>query len=354
MQSLARASGATLGYIIDNLRGAHIGYRLGGMAPIYRRKRKSSSTYNILRSMKRRRYSGSSQGRYVKKRLGSNNVVTRQYDVTTQYKKSYMPRRRKRAWKKFVKKVTAVQIKNAGLKTVLFNDRLVNSNTSGFQGVIWLGLYGNNGTPDNATALIGWKDLNRIYMNDPDIVKQGSPPNEIPISGKLAFGSAVIDITLRNLSELDAEVDIYYCVFRKNQDSIAPADDNPNYYFGNQPVLINPVNTTLNLGERGATMFDMSHSLSRLGIKILKKQKMVLEPGKSTFIQHRDPMNHVIDAADIVQVGFGLAKLTYGVCVVHKPSVTNVDNAISTIAAGVTRKYSYAALEDNSDACAKL
>lgn len=347
MQNIAsKLSGATLGYIIGNLPGARLGYKMAPYKNSYKRK---ASQYP------------QSKGKYVKRRRygkklarSSNNAVTTQFDMKTQYVKKRMPKFKKRTWKKFSKKVMAVQIKNAGLKTVLFNDRLVNATTPGYQNHLWLGLYGISGTDDNATNLIGWRDVRRIFENDPDVFKSGTPPNQDAVGGKLTFASAVLDVTIRNLGEIDAEVDVYFCTFRKDQDQGSPAFDNPANFFGNQPLLVNTGNTAVSLVERGATIFDCSASISNTGVQVIRKQKFLLTGGKTIFLQHRDPRNYQIDAMNIIRTGFAKKAVTYGVCIVHKPSVSNSEDLVSTLAVGVTRKYSYTALEENADCASKL
>lgn len=344
MESLASGSGATLGYIVGNLPGAYWGYKIGKM--VYRKRK-----YFILPAM-RKRAKGAPTGRYMKKRpIRRNNNVTQQRDFATQYRKSYMPKYKKRSWKNFTKKVTAVQIKNAGLKTVLRNFRIVSTSAANKQQIAACLMYGNQGTTDEASALAGCRDLYRIFQNDPDITRNlADPNNPIPISGKLTFASAVLDLTIRNLAEIDCEVDVYHVVYQKDQDLKATGIDNPVYPFSQgEPLIINTGNTAVNINERGTTLFDISSALSATRTKILKKVKYYMEPGRSLFIQHRDPKNYVIDVQRIKNTGFGLQGVTFGIIVVHKPTVSNAENLVSTLAIGCTRKYSYTALEENTD-----
>lgn len=367
MQNIAALSGATLGYIVGNLPGSYIGYKLGKMAPIRRaRSRYSSAPYPTPRSARyRKTLSYGSRSTVSGSRMGSmysalsggsalNSVVTRQHDFQGQYKYKKMPRYKKRRWRRFVKKVAAVQLKQAGLKTVLFNSRDTYTNTAGTQNSFCLALYGLSGTIDNSGAwpVLGMNDMYRIFKNDPDIIQTGAAPGNVPKSGKLQFGSGVLDFTIRNLSDtIEAELDIYYGWFKKDDD---PADvknnTNPIYKYQTAAVdLVAGGNSQINLGVRGATLFDKPSGLSQTGYHITKKTKMLLAPGQSTFLQHRDPKNHMLDWVNIQDRGYAKRGLTFGAWVVFKPSVTASDDAVVTLGVGCTRKYSYAVVEDNVD-----
>lgn len=363
METLAGLAGGTLGYIYGNLPGAYYGYKLGkAMAPYRSLSRGRSRTPKRIRLTSPRSYSAPTPGSMYRPRLlsysrsrssrgGSDNFVTRQFDVTNQYRKRKMPYRKKRRWRSFVKKVAAVQIKQAGLRTVLFNTRAQVANGVTYQGAHAMELYGMSGTNDNNNVQ-GCSDIRRIFKNDPDITKE--PLTNEPKEGKLQFGSGVLDATIRNLSEFEAEVDIYTGWFRKSQDNAAAiANRNIINDLGTAGDPINTGNTTLNLGERGATVFDLSEAISKTGYKIYSKKKMVLAPGQSTFIQHRDPKNHMIDWVRDGQFGYAKKGLTYCMLVVFKPTTTAVDDAVVTLSIGCTRKYSYAFVSDNLDLCAK-
>lgn len=358
---VAGASGATLGYIIGNLPGAYYGYKFGrAMAPIRYNKRRrvmsmpyptprSSRIKKLLSYGSRSTYSGKSMRSAASSRLDS--VVTRQHDFQGQYRYKKMPRYKKRVWRRFSKKVAAVQLKQAGLKTVLFNSKGVRSTNPGEQQWFCLSLYGVAGSIDS-TDVHGFNDLYRIFKNDPEIVQAGAAPGNVPKSGKLQFGSGVLDYTLRNLSaDIEAEVDIYTGWFKKDDDAQASkVNTNPiaKYFFAPDDA-INTGNTTQNLYDRGLTLFDKPAGISVTGYHIHKKTKMLLAPGQSTFIQHRDAKNHMIDWTNVQDCGYAKRGLTYGTWICFKPSVTASEDAVATLAVGVTRKYSYAVVEDNVD-----
>lgn len=358
METLGAASAATLGYILRDERGAYYGYNLyrgfRAMAPITRnRNRAATKIQSAFRGyLSRKKTLGFGNRGYMskvvanKKKLGS--IVTQHRDFASQYVRRRMPRYKKRAWKSFVRKSTAVQRKNAATKTVVFNNRIVSTSTAGNQQYLSFALYGINGDTDNSTTYVGYQDMLKVFDNEPGVKQEavGSPAIFYPTNGKLHFNTGVLDFTLRNLSgDTDAEVDVYYGYHTKDVGNTNIMQQNfstlRNTFANATNDAIKSGNTSVNLGQRGVTPFDCSQPISVSGFKVIKKQKLCVEPGRSVFIQHRDSKNHVMNMNYLEGVGYAKKGLTYEVLIVHKPSVTSVDNAVSTIGVGITRKYNY-------------
>ncbi|AEL87785.1 putative capsid protein [Sakkuthvirus batchis] len=228
--------------------------------------------------------------------------------------------------------------------------------TQVIKGMMALTLYGINGTNDGNTVQ-GCRDIYRIFKNDPDVQQTGVAPGNEPYNGKLQFGSGVLDVTIRNLSDsIEAEVDIYTGWFRKSQDNTAVLGSrNPVTDFSNPSAItpIAPGNTGTQIYERGTTLFDGTTALSKTGFHIHRKTKSILAPTQSMFLQHRDPKNHMIDWVRDGVVGYAKKGLTYGMIIVWKPSVLASSEAIVPLAVGTTRKYTYAVVEDNLDRVCK-
>lgn len=369
METLGAVSGATLGFIVNNNLGAYYGWRIGrhygrayderrNMPPITRsRTQAGRRILSAMRGWRSRGFPGGSTGRLLlslrngpnRIRRRTNNVTTQQKDFSTQYKKKKAPRKFRKQWKKFVKKVTAVEIKNAALKTVVFNNKVQNTSNAGLQNYMTISLYGNNGESDS-TNYCGAQDLLKIFDNETQIAQQGtgSPAVFFPINGKLHFGSAVLDLTLRNLGEVDAEVDVYYGYHVKDTTRFSTMQTELvgtlyDEFQTNAGNVIKSGNTILNLAYRGVTPFDLSRILSSSGFHVMKKQKFMMEPGKSVFLQHRDAANHELDMNTLSRIGYAVKKLTYQVLIVHKASVSSTEQQ-STLAVGATRKYAYTVL----------
>lgn len=347
-QRLAQASGATLGYIAGNIPGAVIGYNAANMA--YR------ARYGGRGTQRRRMRIRKSYRKFSNKR--TPGAVGVQRDVVTQYRYKKMPRYKKKSWKKFSKKVNAVIGKGLGLQTVVFNDKMESVTAANGQQWVTALLYGNNGSEDKLSS-VGNQDLWRIFNNEPGINKNPATNPDTPLSGKLHFQSACIDLTIRNMSaDNEAEVDVYFGYFLKSQvayntDAAKKTlrDDFYDIQTGTG-VVIQTGNSLCTLDQRGVTPFECTNALSRTTFHITKKQKMDMQPGKSVFLQHRDSANHILEWSNISQFSYGLKGLTFGVLIVHKPTVSTSTTLVSTLVVGVTRKYSYSVVEENIDKCA--
>lgn len=377
METLGALSGATLGYIVNNIPGAVTGGIIGRqfgrnynstMPPVTRsRSMAANRIQSAFRGWRRRGYPNgatesllTSMGRRARRaRFSSgrrNSVVTKQRDYGSQYRAKRMPGWKRRGWKRFVKKVTAIEIKNAALKTVLFNDKVSISTTG--QNFVSFCLYGINGNGETSTTA-GYQDMLKIFDNDPQIKQSavGSPAVYYPSNGKLQFATAVLDYTIRNVStDADAEVDVYIGYHKKDVPYFSTlqelAGSLRNEFTATNDDTIKSGNTTINLTDRGATVFECSRALSNSAFHVVKKMKFLIEPGKSVFMQHRDAKNYQLEQTDLARIGYAKKGLTYEVLVVTKPAVTVVGggDVTSTIAVGVTRKYSYTVLAGNNQA----
>lgn len=286
------------------------------------------------------------RGRFrFRKYLKSGNGVTSQYDKTLVYRKKRMPRRKRKSWKKFVKKVRRAMEKDFGKTSVVFN-HLQNGVTGGIvapasdQGRSECHLYGFQGTIDTSgvsDGISGARDINVICSND----------TRIGPSTKVKFCSAVLDATFR-VTQAACELDIYEIEYNKdtNCDDIITMLTTG---FTAQQITGYP--NTLAITNRGTTIFDCPSGISQFGIKILKKTKYFLPEGNTCTYQMRDPKTHIFDAnydnTSLTTTGVALKKMTRSLFYIWKalPAVT----LVPLLSVGVTRKYSYQILEDGSD-----
>lgn len=300
-----------------------------------------------MRAVKQRfkGYGSPTQTTY-KRRKTSGGGVTSQYDRKTVYRKKSMPRRKRIQWKRFVKKTVAATMKQVGTRTIIRNNQTYQSWVTSAQQTLGFVLYGKSGTNNNA-VLTGNADLTNIFANDPLLAKNTS---------KAYFGSAVMDITITNLSSLVAagndttavELDIYEIVFWKDpnlptlESVYARADTNTD--------VIN-TGTSISLSIRGATPFDLPDGGAQ-GAKILKKTKYLLQGGEICTYQYRDAGNYSLNKDQVTDnSSFCLPKMTKGVLVIMKGCPTSLDtNVTKRIQIGCTTKYMYKVFVDNNDA----
>lgn len=288
------------------------------------------------------------------RRRGTDNVTTGQFDYKTQYVKKRMPYRKKRQWVKAVKINRALDIKNLGLKSVVFNSTIQRIATGSVpQDGLNFALYGVKGDTDAVGQRAGFRDLYRIFKNEPEISKTSGGE---PKGGKINFASAVLDVTLRNTGQVDVEVDVYYG-YHYRQPSSTYGDLFAGYFDPSAPV-INAGNQSLTINTRGVTPFDLTEQTAVQRFTIKKKQKFYLPVGKSVFIQHRDPKNRLINWESLEDFPETTAEqsvyahpwMTYSCLVIFKKVVGTGESDAYQISAGVTRKYSYSVLAQNQDA----
>lgn len=292
------------------------------------------------------------------KRPTSGIGFTTQHDRKLVYRKKVMPKRFKRRWKSFVRKVNTISEKDLGTRTVVLNYSLdtVNNNAT-YHSVCSMGLYTLKATiPMN-------NDLNYIaslenYHADPTTTKGIT----VEDSTKIMFQSAVLDVTIRNTSTFfdgstsslssnaALEMDIY------EMSSSKPFENTTNQYDGIGTLLQAECAYTANIGgtgnqiemqTRGSTPWDVPFALGRYGIKIWKKTKFFIPNGQTITYQIRDPKRHVETIKNLAnQNGANKPGWTKWIMCVYKlvPGLT-VGSTANTyqerIAIGQTAKYMY-------------
>lgn len=288
-------------------------------------------------------------------RVSSGQGVTSQYDRKLIYRKRYMPRRKKRAWRKFKNKVVAVSTKSLGSNTVVRNDliqsdfALIPTATTA-QNVIQLALYAVRS--------------NINYLND---VNEISNDTRLNPSSKMIFMSGVLDITMRfqtllsSLStgnpSLSAEVDLYEMQWNGPSGQSGEAT-NIQECFANgatDTAVIPGQATTLDFNSRGWTPFDGNSALSQHKIKIIKKTKFFLSSEQTATYQLRDPKTHVYTKDAIPSTASANWQgVTKWIFIVWKviPGYNYVaapNNDIARLNVGFTRKYMYKINQDSTD-----
>lgn len=282
-------------------------------------------------------------------RGSSGQGVTSQYDRKVVYRKKYMPRGKKRIWKRFVKKTNAVIARNLGTKTVLFNTQLSSTFADNTQQYVVATLYGADGDTDTSVQC-GHKDIAQVMFNDPET----TGPNLR--TAKVSFQSAVMDITMCNLSTVEAgnntgslEIDVYDIQYKKAQDALS-LNALITSSETNTPTIAG-AGTSITMNTRGATPFEFPDLGSR-GVQILKKTKYFLSVGQTATYQMRDPGTYYIQRSefDDADDNFIRRGMTRSLLILAK-GVTTVNPAevLKSLQVGVTRKYSYKVNQNNVD-----
>lgn len=326
----------------------------------------SSSLGAIRRSVRSRRTQGRSQTmRRTNMRSSPGTLGGTNADMRSIYRRKRMPRFKRKRWVRFVKKVHAVADKDLGLRTVLFNDQLTQRNTStGGQSTLTVALYGCTNTS------AGWlNDLGQIGNLENEGDPTAAAGATIQYNSKVMFQSAVMDITIRNISdklktidpaqpllntyeaapEAAIELDIYEVIARKPFSDIGQVWPTLTTVFNNyDDPEIGGTGTGIAIQDRGASPFEFGAQMSRAGVKILKKTKFFIPNGQTITWQVRDPKRRVATYGELERhESYNKPGWTKHYYLVYKlvPGLVQGGSTIgdirTSLAVGLTRKYSY-------------
>jgi len=295
-----------------------------------------------------------SRNRYIQRNgiLGGTNA-----DVRNVYRKKRMPAKKRKRWARFIKKVNAVDERELGTRTVLFNDTIVTRHTNPVhQGCLTLGLYSFK----NATR--GWlDDLNQIGQLENEGDPTAATGGTIDRNSKIMFHSAVMDLTIRNTSELQTaagiysldavaaiELDVYDIILGGNtQDNTATYTSLSELLNGYDDKEIGGTGTGISIEDRGATPFELPSNIGRFKLKVLQKTKYFIPNGQTITLQERNPKRKVCRYGELeTNDGFNKKGWTRFKYIIYKavPGVS-VGSAVGTyrmsITCGLTRKYMY-------------
>lgn len=275
-----------------------------------------------------------------------------------------MPRRRRRRWIRFARKVNHVVLRGQqGLKKQIFRRLHSVTSGSGACGFSEEMLYTAEGTEslhanDMAQLLrahLGiteWTDLNNAGIDSPG-------------SKTLKFESAQLEITMTNSGNNKAIVEVYYVQCRKQHALTASSVTNcvSGIYqlgFSKQGQVADiETGNSIGLGQQdefqvGTTPFQSSRFCSTF--KILKRKKFTIAPGNSISWILKDARNRRINAENVRNQLFipftthGYFYQVYGV-----PGLEGADPPLPTtalptnITVYATRKYQYYTPTSNQD-----
>lgn len=321
--------------------------------------RRAYGTYQAVRPFFKRntRSAGTQTGPVRFSRMSNHGTkgsgVTIQHDERRQYRKKRMPKRKRKRWVKFVKKVNAVIDKNLGDKSIVLSATMTQIVTYGIQNYGATVLYGSRGDaakPADEVA-IGSADIVRIMDNE--------NPTAGYVNKKYHFSSAVMDVTFRNTPIPEnnetinqIELDLYhYIVIRKTDNFSTPAEIYDDVAGENPPTGAWP---SLGLQILGATPF----ALGRAGyyLRIIKKKKVLLPAYSCTTYQIRDPKNRTFSGEDVEAANsFGIPYVTQGVFWIFRgaPGYNGIGDLVASTGAQLqitcTRAFHYHVNQDNAD-----
>lgn len=250
--------------------------------------------------------------RYARSRTRTRRSGTRETqpltydnDFKTDYRYRRMPKRRRRSWKRFVKKVTSVVNRGQGLKKLMYTDiqRIqAAENQCNYHSAM---LY----TPDARVGDLS-ADMGTIFRNILGAVNYDNI-NDVLVAGdvdkKIRFESGNMDVSWRNVGSNPMIVDLYYVRCRKTF-GLAGADTLNNaqgiYALGFvKQGQIEDVEEGNSVGsaksyptEVGTTPFQSS--LFCQTYKVLSKKRITIAPGNTVSMTLKDAKNRLVNATD--------------------------------------------------------
>jgi len=317
----------------------------------------ASAAVRGMRSMKRSR---DARGRYTKRRRtmsrspprrarsGGARAVTKYHDVSVTRNRSRRPRGRKY---RMFKAVQSVINRSAGLNTYIQThygkataSSTALSNSSGYD-EFQIGCANSTSNRFN--------DLFKLLESKRDIFPGGTAPPDTNVLTKFYLQSMVMDVKITNAdTDDDVWIDIYHYIYRKD------CEDDSNMVttildsYDSTYEMASTVTFLPALGYPGTTPYD--YPLVGSYMKILKKQRMLLQAGANTGFTIKRKVNKVLNS-DVVHDFNSLRGLTYGIFIKFQNATIN-SNAVaentyvpkgSVIDTYVTNTYHYRQIANN-------
>lgn len=280
--------------------------------------------------------------------ITSGQGVTSQFDKKLIYRKKTAPRKKRRSWKKFSRKVKAVAEKSLGARTIVRNEEVAtdenNSGTgiAGVQATTEIALY--------SSTYPSPSDPEKPWLNDLDAIADNETSGDDTSS--MLFQSGILDMTVANYSldenavGMPVEVDVYEITAGRKFDDLATTQKGLTQVFEQAALKTSTIGSasSLEISDRGVTPWDITLALQQYRIKIWKKSKYQLPFGGSFSYQVRDPKRHKINMQTVKDMdGVNIPGVTRFVFMVTKPIVGSAvgAGAVIRLRTGTTRKFLY-------------
>lgn len=225
-----------------------------------------------------------------KKKTVETPAVTNQYDVKTMYRRKRMPRRKRRGWMRFKKKVLSAENSLAAKQCLVFR-RVVNPQVAAnSQSVVSAMLYGNG--ESFAPVDLGCEDMKDCWdawYNENLVSDNGTP-------GKLNFTSGVLDIELGNVGgegyANSLTVDVYHVRCKRQPMEIENVSTYGfaalfNAALGATTMPNMSSLNTVNLDDDQAGVTPFCAPLFCKYVEVLSVKKVLLSVGQNTHFQLR-------------------------------------------------------------------
>lgn len=302
----------------------------------------------------------------TRKGRNGSQPLTYDNDFKTDYRYRRMPRRRRRRWRRFSRKVNAVVLRSQqGLKKVINHANTVVTTTAGSSGFAGSLLYSADGSVNFNSADIGQifrGHLGSGVFNDENNLAVTQASQKV-----LHFESAQLEITMRNTGLTTAIVEVYRVVCRRQhaQTTTDAGNTITGIYqlgFVKQGQIFD-IETSLTVGtgietatEIGTTPFQSKRFCQTF--KIYSRKKFQIAAGNTVSFILKDPRNRKLTAENCRSQLF-FPKHTHGYFfqVYGVPNIVAgvpVSADIAQVLISETRKYQYRTPVYSADESAHL
>lgn len=213
------------------------------------------------------------------------NAITTQHDTAVRYRRRRMPRRRRKQWTRFSKKVKHVMLQMQGLQTYVID------NPGAVQPVA-VDTQVTDGWMLGGTQSVGNDELFQIFR----AAFSAALTTTTVAPYKLFLKSMCLDIQIRNThATVPCIIDVYTLIARQDYSSAANIKTQYDATFVQQgPMFIGAVTP----GNPGVTPFQNGPFLKMW--KILSKKEYFLSSGGMATMQLRIPFNRMISGRTIM------------------------------------------------------
>lgn len=247
---------------------------------------------------------GFTQARQKRPLQQADAPMTSQRDTRLMYRKKRMPYRKRKQWTSFKRKVTAVQISNTTLQTVVRQQVMYvtcAANRSSKAACTIYGMNGNGGSEGTTGTTSGIGQIDDMA----DIINAKYGTTSGP-QKKLLFASACLDVHVYGFGSGPGILEVYEIVARKDFTPALATYDSPEDLYDQGYLDIATVGTTATSGTLGTTPFNCR--LFCQHFKITKKYRVQYSQGETLSFQMRDPGNHFISGNILGKPSLGWKK----------------------------------------------
>lgn len=272
-----------------------------------------------------------------------------QRDSKLIYKRKPQPKKKRRRWRKFVKKVQAATQKEKGLRTVTVCGKQTVSVPAATQKPYYVHLYGYTGL--DSSEELGAGDIKYVISNDFDTKTTdesaiGSVFKDVNKNvSKIKFTSAKLQLDILNTSTSGVILDMYFLEYNRksvdtnlgtsyvNAQAATEEIQEPIAPFNDQPKI--------EITKYGVTPFELGNFISRGGYTIQKVVTKQIPAGDLVTEQIRDARNYIMHIPTVLADNGVLAHPKYTETILFLIRNPKASGEAATVSFNVTRTYKY-------------